>query len=447
MSPEQCCGGTVDWASDVYSLGVMACEMLSGRLPHAAQGPAVMQAHVDDEPRPQALEGVPEPIAALVFRMLAKQSWHRPTAAVVASELQMPKNGTMPFVFAPTVEGSVREAIVKKPSGGSRRRRGWRAAAALLGLAALGAGGLVAAGKLRHEPKAAAVALAGMVRLPGGPFVMGLTPAQVDDELKSECAPGSGCKIAAFYERAKPARNVTLSPFFLDVHEVTNSDVVDWLNLSPSMWAVVREEDRPRFIIDRRTNRMLLDLYATWSGIEVVSASQVRARPGTENRPVVQISWDGALAYCEQHGKRLPTEAEWEFAARGVAKRTYPWGEAAPSCDTVTYGRHPGGPCEGRPTQPDDVGAPTRDVTPEGVRSLGGNVSEWVADALTPFYGDCGRCVDPRADAPGPPEGTYRIFRGAAYDTELTLKTTRRGRWNQATPANTIGFRCAVDGK
>jgi serine/threonine-protein kinase len=105
MSPEQCCGGTVDWASDVYSLGVMACEMLCGKLPHAAQGPAVMQAHVDEEPRPHLLEGVPEPIAALVFRMLAKQSWHRPTAAVVANDLHKPNNRTKPIVFPPTLKG------------------------------------------------------------------------------------------------------------------------------------------------------------------------------------------------------------------------------------------------------------------------------------------------------------------------------------------------------
>ena len=212
---------------------------------------------------------------------------------------------------------------------------------------------------------------------------------------------------------------------------------------------VVSEEGRPRFIVDRRTRLTLLDLYPTSSGIEVVDEAKgvVRARAGVEERPAVQVSWDGALAYCEKHGKRLPTEAEWEFAARGVSKRTYPWGEAAPSCETVTYGRHPGGPCEGRPTQPDDVRAPTHDVTPEGIRSLGGNVSEWVADALTPFYGDCGTCVDPHVDASGPPENNYRIFRGAAYDTELTLKTTRRGRWNQATPANTIGFRCAAGSK
>ena len=127
--------------------------------------------------------------------------------------------------------------------------------------------------------------------------------------------------------------------------------------------------------------------------------------------------------------------------------RTYPWGEAAPSCGTVVYGRHEDGDCRAWPQQAENVDAFTRDVTPDGVRALGGNVSEWVADAFTlPFYPDCGDCVNPRVDARTDPDATYRVVRGAGWDKTMFLKTARRGRFLESGLATSIGFRCAVDG-
>jgi len=446
MSPEQCSGATVDWSSDVYSLGVMACEMLTGALPHAAHGQAAMQAHLDDTVRP-VLRDVPEPIAALVYRMLAKQPWHRPTAAVVASELQMPKNGTLPFVFAPTLENSAGQAAVAKKRP-SRRARRWLVAGTLLGSLFLGGVAAKVGIGLRRSPKAPAVELTGMVRLPGGTFTMGLTPEQVVREIQDECAADRDCR-PEFYQRQQPARAVTLSPFYLDQHEVTNAELVEWLNTAPESWQIDEELHSPRFIRERATGRLLVDLHYMHGGVLVVNQGKVAARPGYEQRAAVQVTWDAARAYCTTHGKRLPTEAEWEFAARGVAPRRYPWGETEPTCDTVVHGRDDDGKCKAWPQHAEDVSKGSLDDTPEGVHGMGGNVTEWVADAFNLLYPDCGECVNPRfdADAKARPEDTWRVIRGAGWDMAILLQSTRRSRWNQTNPSKSIGFRCAVEAK
>jgi formylglycine-generating enzyme required for sulfatase activity len=149
--------------------------------------------------------------------------------------------------------------------------------------------------------------------------------------------------------------------------------------------------------------------------------------------PIVGVSWYGAKAYCEWTNRRLPTEAEWEYAARGTDGRRFPWGNEKIDCK---YARYSG--C-GKSTVPvDDL---PLGVSPFGIFNMAGNAAEWVNDRYTPDYYQ----TSPEQNPTGPNNGYNRVVRGGYWgDTYLALRTTRRD-WAAADKHNNgIGFRCAL---
>jgi serine/threonine-protein kinase len=257
-------------------------------------------------------------------------------------------------------------------------------------------------------------------------------------------------------DREQPSRRVTLSPFYVDTNEVTNAEFAAWLNTDPNLLSIERdpEAENAKRWVRNRAGEVLADLLHEWHGKLQVGGLdfesddpddfRYRARPGKERDPVVSVTWDGARRYCESRGKRLPTEAEWEFAARGTKGRPYPWGEPFPACDAVVFGRDPAGRCVGLPAGPQPVTSAPFDTTAEGVHDLGGNVSEWVFDAFEgPFYPPCGECRDPLVEHAGSGPDS-RILRGGSWGSTVLMRTTSRGRWQRTTSADTVGFRCAA---
>jgi formylglycine-generating enzyme required for sulfatase activity len=151
-------------------------------------------------------------------------------------------------------------------------------------------------------------------------------------------------------------------------------------------------------------------------------------------QPAVVVAWDSARTFCEAVGGRLPTEAEWEYAARGGRDGgRFPWGSDAPAYE---------------PTQPagavfeGDAGRAVGSFTPNafGLHHMAGNVWEWVADWFGPYPTEA--VTDPR----GPEAGEFRIVRGGSYgDDERNLRASNR---NPNRPRNmnvNVGFRCARD--
>ena len=222
-----------------------------------------------------------------------------------------------------------------------------------------------------------------MVLVPAGEFTMGSEQGDDDEQ---------------------PLHRVVLDSFYLDTFEVTNGRFAKFV-------AAIQSEP-PWGFADQET--------------PVVHAE----------RPVRWVNWLEATGYCLWAGKRLPTEAEWEKAARGTDGRTYPWGNDPPTAAHAVFGLKEG----------DETVLPigTRDLgsSPYGVHDLAGNLYEWVTD----WYDDAFYTTPPTRNPRGPGEGAMKGQRGGSYiNSPYRLRSAFRTKGDPTEHDPHVGFRCAQD--
>jgi formylglycine-generating enzyme required for sulfatase activity len=272
----------------------------------------------------------------------------------------------------------------------------------------------------------------GMVEVPAGPFVRGSTDEDIAYFVQLCDQNDSGC-IADNFLDEQPVRNVMLSTFWIDQFEVSNREFQAFVQAT-NYRTVAEEHGSSKVWNDEEEVRQLIDTPgATWHHPE---------GPGTDinermDHPVVHVGWEDAQAYCAFLGKRLPTEAEWEKAARGPDGWRFPWGNTWQP-DRVN---------SVLPTEIADRSEATTSYpqgrSPYGAHHMLGNVFEWVADWYDPYYYETAPETDP---AQMDDSSELRIIRGGGWATRAGfMHTGWRRIVDPNTTSNTTGFRCARD--
>jgi len=239
-----------------------------------------------------------------------------------------------------------------------------------------------------------------LVYVPAGSFLMGSTAADIEQALAScpDCRPG-------VFDDELPQHTVYLDAFWIDRTEVTNTQYQKCVAAG-----ACRVTDMPSF--------------------------DPQGKPA---HPVVEVTRSDAQSYCNWAGARLPTEAEWEKAARGTDARAYPWGNQPPDCGRANYWGKDGG-CVGSTTA---VGSYPAGASPYGVLDMIGNAVEWVSD----WYGSGYYAASPDRNPRGPDSGSERMLRGGGWGSSLAVpRIALRYYTDPFKRGKSFGFRCVTPG-
>ena len=223
----------------------------------------------------------------------------------------------------------------------------------------------------------------------------------------------------------RPAHQVYLDGFWIDRYEVSNERFARFVDATG--YQTEAEERKWGWV---------------WKGSEweKVEGADWRHPHGPDSsiegkmdHPVVLVSWNDADAYCHWAGKRLPSEAQWEKAARGTDGRRYAWGDQFDSARANTK------ESKREDTTPVGSFSPQGD-SPYGASDIAGNVWEWVDD----WYGSDYYSQAPSANPPGPATGTYKILRGGSWPfDEVYARPSFRHKVSPDYTYDFVGFRCS----
>jgi formylglycine-generating enzyme required for sulfatase activity len=245
-----------------------------------------------------------------------------------------------------------------------------------------------------------------MVYVPEGTFTMGDTL----DQAIAECQKFENDCQQSWFADEQPPHSVTLDAYWIDKTDVTN---------------------------------------AMYAKCVQAGACQAPSQSGSYTRasyygysqyadyPVIYVSWKDVNDYCNWAGVRLPTEAEWEKAARGPDGRIYPWGNADPTCDLANLSPYGKSACVGDTTAVDSYPS---GASPYGALDMAGNVLQWVNDWYDANY----YANSPSSNPTGPTSGQSRVLRGGAWGFyEYYVRSAYRDGYDPTFAYYSVGFRCS----
>ncbi len=444
-SPEQfsrSMGATGPW-TDVFALALIATELVSGK--PALSGETFVQLAVsaqnpNDRPTPRSRGAiVTDEIEAVFAQALEPDPTKRLQSARIFWERLTAAASALPTSAVPAA------LVASVPSaGGADLSKSYGRIALLAVVAALGAAGIanVSGGK-NAAPSDPPRTVASTVSSASASAPA--TPARV-----AECAQGMlpipGARFFMgndAFDNEKPAHQVTLAPYCIDRFEVTVRDYKACSDTGGCKRAPI-ENDWPSISKDER---------ATYDPV-----CNMRDPSGRADHPVNCVDWDLADKFCHEQGKRLPTEAEWEFAARGPDGRTYPWGDELPgpgwlnACgsECLLWGKQSKAKLDGAMYKTDDgfsttapVGSFPNGKSRYGVEDVVGNVFEWTSDWHAPYTKD--EVTNPKGGA----EGERRVMRGGAWNAAYVdwVRPSFRFAAPPTLRSHGVGFRCVADRK
>ena len=467
MSPEQGLGNPVDYRSDIYSLGVVFYQMVTGRIPFQADTPmAIVIKHINDPlPRPRDFAPhLPDEAERIIFKAMQKKPEGRyasisefRSALERLVERGQQKNGAAGPQSVPGSTATARAPLPRPdllptaihpgqsaPAVSTRRISPWlmglAALAAILVIAVLGFGAII----LRP---AASPALTSPV-LPSVTLPAGLPPTLLPT-LTAGPAP-------TFTSVSLPTPTPTTTP--VPISTPTLKIAATMISPKDGMVMVyvpageflmgAAESDRDASADERPQHQVFLDAF--WiDRTEVTNAMFAMCVNARGCLPLVNVirfsnpkyadfaatfvNWDRAKEYCAWAGRRLPSEAEWEKAARGTDGRLYPWGNQSPDCSlTSSPSRNQACPNSDVKTGYFPLGA-----SPYGALDLANNVREWVMDWYDPVY----YVSSPARNPQGPDTGQERVVRGGP--NTLANPVSVRSKQTPTEYTSKEGFRCA----
>lgn len=257
-----------------------------------------------------------------------------------------------------------------------------------------------------------------MILIKGATFKMGTDKTEIPKLLEM-----FKIKRAALFEEETPRRKIKIDSFYLDKTEVTNADFKRFLAKNPA-WR------KDKIAAEFHNGKYLQD----WNGADFPKDKA--------NHPVVFVSWYAAVAYCQSLGKRLPSEAEWEYAARGgLSDKQFPWGDEMPDRQRANFGAS-------------ELGAATSvgSYAPNGygLFDMAGNVWEFLADEWKLYPANAELQVNPVAGGDFFLTDSYlkvknrRVIRGGSYGgAPVNLRVSYRDSHLPENAGDHVGFRCA----
>jgi serine/threonine-protein kinase len=471
MSPEQGQGLDVDRRTDIYSLGIVLYELLTGDVPFKADTPmAVVVKHMTAAmPMPREVNPeIPKELEQIILKATAKNPEDRyQTATAMAAALE---EALETLTQAPQPAPTIPDSTEASPPSESNFKikplyLGILAVLVLVVLVvgflsgqasnlgvALGLGGTDTPTITQID--ATATSLPSSTSAPTSTRLPSSTPTLTATQLPTstpiptlgagseKISPVDGMTLLyvpageflmgaseddqSAWEDEVPQHTVYLDPFWIDQTEVTNAMYAAFLTDRGN------QREGGAYWLDADSDDVLI----------VQNGDQWQPKDGYADHPVLEVTWYGARAYCDWAGRRLPSEAEWEKAARGTDGRKRPWGNSMPTSGAEGCKYEWAGGTDCGAMGPIPVGSLPLGTSPYNAMDMGGNVREWVQD----LYGENYYAISVLDNPKGPSSGSYRVLRGGGWKYgNAWTRTTKRYSANPITSDNYTGFRCAAD--